>query len=292
MSEHSAISWTHHTRNFWSGCTKVSPACAHCYAETMAKRNSKTFGQWGRGAPRSWHGDQACEDLIRWNRKARESGQETRVFLNSMSDWLDDEVPMEWFEKMIHAIYLTPHLTYLLLTKRPYNFFKRMKNLHTEIFWRSPMDPMEHHQRLLDFIDGWINHGKPPANVWIGVTAEDRNQFARRIGYLRKIPARIRFLSCEPLLEDLGQIGEWDEPQDGGRYHIEGIHWIICGGESGAHHRPFDPDWARSLRDQCRSAGIAFHMKQMSGLRPSSMPPIPEDLKIREFPTVAGASGS
>lgn len=157
--------------------------------------------------------------------------------------------------ELFSLIEATPNLDWQLLTKRPENVM-RMVPAH----WREAF----------------------PDNVWMGTTVEDRAR-KDRIAHLKKIPAKVLFLSVEPQLEDLGEIGEWAEPQDGGYYYIDGIHWVICGGESGPGCRPFDPDWARSLRDQCRAAGVPFFMKQMGGTR-KPFPEIPADLMIREFP--------
>jgi protein gp37 len=138
-------------------------------------------------------------------------------------------------------------------------------------------------------------------NYWIGTTVEDQARADERIPHLLDIPASTRFLSCEPLLGPLNIRQSWD--QDGnsydaltgdigvdGRGHTgprnERVHWVIVGGESGSGHRHFDPAWARSIRDQCATTGTPFHMKQMGGLRPSTMPPIPEDLLIRQWPAL------
>ena len=295
MSESTNISWTHHTRNFWTGCTKVSPACAHCYAETMAKRNSTTFGQWGRGAPRKWHGETARADLIRWNRKAVAAGERRLVFLNSMSDWLDDEVPIEWLMKLLDAIRITPHLTHLLLTKRPENFRPRLE----AILAAMPRNGITLQQsafigRIEVMLRGWntytyISPELGRENYWIGTTVEDQARADERIPHLLDIPATTRFLSCEPLLEALefsNVTHRKDSASIMGKPALHGIHWVIVGGESGAGHRHFDHAWARSIRDQCTAAGIPFHMKQMGGFRPSSMTPIPEDLLIRQWPAL------
>lgn len=110
----------------------------------------------------------------------------------------------------------------------------------------------------VNFAMGWKHESETPPNIWIGTSVEDQ----KRIPALLRIPAKVRFLSCEPLLGPLGEIGEWEEPDQGGRYYIDGIHWVICGGESGPNARPMHPDWARSLRDQCKAADVPFFFKQ------------------------------
>jgi protein gp37 len=263
MAENSHIQWCDHTRNFWSGCTKVSPACKFCYAEKMAKIN-RIYGRWGPGAPRSWHGDGAAKEIAKWNetagnvaalceRRADEMPHRPRVFLNSMSDWLDDEVPVEWLASLLDSIRRAPNLDFLLLTKRPENFAARVEAAGCSVENTNP--------DLWAWIGDWFLLRKPRANVWIGATVEDKSSKCR-IDHLRRIPALVRFLSCEPLLEDLGEIGEWAEPHDGGAYYIDGIHWIIAGGESGKHARPSHPDWFHSLRDQSAAAGVPFFFKQ------------------------------
>ena len=302
--KHSNIEWTDHTRNFWTGCTKVSPACANCYAEAQAKRNTKTFGKWGKGAPRAWHGENARKDLVKWDSEARSEGIRRKVFANSMSDWLDDEVPIGWLVFMLDTIRITPHLDYLLLSKRPDNFFTR----HQEALMQCAADQ----PHLANWLAAWwcpsgCEEGqphKPPHNVWIGTTVEDQKRAKERIPILLDIPARIRFLSCEPLLEPLSLEAMSLDPHNElfrywpmtGAHVAEGynvpriydgaqrIHWVIVGGESGPGFRPFNPDWARSLVGQCARGDTPFFMKQMGGLR-KPFEPIPADLNIREFPS-------
>jgi protein gp37 len=266
MAETTEISWCDATINLWWGCSKVSPGCANCYADSFSKRWGKDI--WGKGKPREDHRAGAIKTAMKLNRQAEKEAKRLRVFSASMSDWLDDEVPKEWQNDLLRLIEATPHLDWLLLTKRPENWEGVMTNA------------------LLDGVDmvhEWVN-GRPPANVWIGTTVEDQARADERIPLLLDIPAMVRFLSCEPLLEAVDVACHF-------RCHFTangrwpGLNWIICGGESGPGFRPFNPDWARSLRDQCKAAGVAFHMKQMGGMRPNTMPPIPDDLMIREYPT-------
>lgn len=295
MAELTKISWTDHTFNPWTGCTKVSPGCANCYAEGWAKRSG--IVQWGKGKSRRRTSASNWNMPIKWNREAGENIEDAlhdfgadqyvapprpRVFCASLADWLDDEVPIEWLVDLLELIHATPHLDWLLLTKRPENWYDRII--------RAMIDSRM--AKLIEF-PIWLyewKSGTPPANVWIGTTVEDQKRADDRIPELLSIPARVRFLSCEPLLEPVhfsnsfGKLSSREIP-DGPNRGWLGLHWVIVGGESGPGFRQFNPDWARSLRDQCRAAGVAFHMKQMGGLRPSSMPAIPADLQIQDFPS-------
>lgn len=220
MGADSKIEWTHHTFNPWWGCTRVSPGCEHCYAETFAKRVGV---KWGVQADRRFFGEKHWREPLKWNKSAGERGVRERVFCASMADVFEDRPELDEERLRLWClIEATPHLDWLLLTKRPEN----MERLEPES-WNK----------------GW------PANAWAGCTVEDRKR-KERIDHLRKVPAGVRFLSVEPQLEDLGTVD------------LTGIHWVICGGESGHGARPMHPDWARSLRDQCLAAGVAFHFKQ------------------------------
>lgn len=196
-----------------------------------------------------------------------------RVFCASLADWLDDEVPVEWLADLLALIHRTPNLDWLLLTKRPQN-------------WRTRMDEVVR----IEIPDGaaavprctaaalaaaWLK-GVAAANIWLGTTVEDQTLAEERIPVLLDIPAMVRFLSCEPLLGPVdlttvrwnrgdGYFGDCLSPHHIPHGRIEDaplIHWVICGGESGPNARPMHPDWARSLRDQCRAAGVPFFFKQ------------------------------
>ena len=224
MAENSAIEWTHHTMNFWVGCTALSPACDHCYAESWAKRtgHSKLWsGERRRTSATLW------QQPTKWDRRCATAGIRERVFTNSLADFLDNQVPSRWRDDAWHRIDQTPHLDWMILSKRPEN---ALKMLPTEAIGAPAWD------------GGW-------PNVWIGATVEDRAR-KRRIDVLREIPARVRFLSIEPLLEDLGAID------------LSGISLVIVGGESGPGARPMHPAWVRSIRDQCAADGVAFFFKQ------------------------------
>lgn len=238
MGEVTGISWCHHTLNRWIGCTKVSPACENCYAEGESKRRG--WAKWGAGQPRHNISDATWFQYRKWDRKAGEAGETRRVFLGSLMDVFDPEVPPEWREDIWEAIRETDYLTWLLLTKRPEN--------------AKDMLPK-------DWAD--ICH-----KVGFGVTAENQKYADLRIPIALQIQAGFHFVSCEPMLG----------PVDFGRWITRGhampdyaplrptsdalLGQIICGGESGPKARPMHPDWARKVRDDCEGAGVAFFFKQ------------------------------
>jgi protein gp37 len=271
----SLIAWTHYTVNFWWGCTEVSPACANCYARTMAKMFSKShFGflvKWGKGEQRGERLDKATAECQALNAHARENGTRWRIFINSMSDWLDEEAPTAWLYRLLRVIWQCPHLNFQLLTKRPENFLELLTRVLR----------FAHAGKELEFaqwIESWLD-GKAPANVWIGTTVENQHYADQRIPHLLKIPATVRFLSCEPLLgpvnifHDGGTIDRLDAegvlddiPFD--RSNPFRLHQIITGGEQGGKSRPMHLQWVRSLRDQCQYAGVPFFFKQWGDYLP------------------------
>jgi len=244
MAENSGIEWTHHTFNPWIGCTKISEACDHCYAAEWDKRY-EGGKHWGPTAPRRRTSDSNWRTPLKWNRIAGEKGIRLRVFCASLADVFDNKVDPSWRVDLFRLISETPHLDWLLLTKRPQNIHKML-----------PPD--------------W-GYGYP--NVWLGTTVEHQKAADKNILPLLNVPARIRFLSCEPLLgpislshihADLRHIGGPDY-FDALRWSGSKIDWVITGGESGSHFRPADADWFRALRDQCAAAGTAFLFKQWEG---------------------------
>jgi len=196
------------------------------------------------------------------------AGRRPRVFCASLADWLDPEVPIEWLADLLDLIRCTPNLDWLLLTKRPENFAE----LVYEAADRST------NEELFTWGTDWVRGGAPE-NVWIGTSIENQKYADIRIPALLKIPAGVRFLSCEPLLGPLDLAYTCFNGADSFG-QMPGISWCIVGGESGPNKRPINCDWARSIRDQCRVAGVPFFMKQVDKIRA-----IPEDLMIREFPT-------
>lgn len=218
MGENSKIEWTDHTFNPWIGCTKVSPACDHCYAERVGFRLKV---EWGGERRRTSESNWWLP--FKWNAKAERDGIRRRVFCASLADVFDNQVPDEWRADLWRLIGDTPHLDWLLLTKRPQNFTRFLP-------------------------DEWLRNPRP--NVW-GMTTVERPDYIWRVKALKDAPFVVRGLSMEPLLALF-------DPFD-----TTGIHWIIGGGESGGESRPTHPDWALRLKKIATlNAGVAFHWKQ------------------------------
>jgi protein gp37 len=266
MGESTNIEWTDHTFNAFWGCTKVSPGCDNCYAETFDKRVGGKH--WGKGAPRRVFGERHWREPMRWNAAAEKGGQRRRVFCSSMADVFDAEAPVGELKRLWALIRETPHLDWQLLTKR-----------HGRIARSLPPD--------------W-GDGYP--NVWLGVTVEDQARLDERLPALLSVPARMHFLSCEPLL---GRINPYF-------FEMAAVGWIIVGGESGHRARPFDLNWARILIHYGREIRTPIFVKQLGSLPISDVTdeegarwqlPLadrkggdprewPVDLRVREFPEV------
>lgn len=246
MAENSKIEWTDHTFNPWLGCTKVSPACDRCYAESWAKR---------AGYPELWQGERRRTRAENWRKPIHwhasiPDGERQRVFCASLADVFDNAVPDEWRFDLFELIRKTPRLDWLLLTKRIGNA-KGMLQRYA--------------------MDGAYN-------VWIGATVVTREEFDRDVDKLRRTPARVRFLSMEPLLEPMGDID------------LTGIDWVIVGGESGGKARPMESAWAEHIRYRCECYGTSFFMKQGSQAnwpRFKDFDSFPPYLQLREWPTVS-----
>ena len=210
----SKIEWTGDTWNPVIGCTKVSAGCKYCYAETMAKRlqamGNKDYVDGFRTVRMLEH---KLEIPLRKKKP-------TTYFVNSMSDLFHEKVDVDFIQKVFSIIEQTPRHQYQILTKRP----QRMANILEDIVI--------------------------PDNAWLGTTVEDKLHGVPRISELIKVKSSIRFLSIEPLLEDLGEL------------NLEGIDWVIVGGESGPYARPMDKKWALSIKKQCRTQGVKFFFKQ------------------------------
>ena len=304
MSENSKIEWCDHTFNPWEGCTKVSPGCAHCYAESRNHR----FGMdnWGKDKPRRRTSASNWKKPLQWNENARyvkDSAWRPRVFCASLADWLDDEVPIDWFADLMHLIRLTPNVDWLLLTKRPQNFLSRVLWANGHLAIKGDIENPKTDPFLLTayMLADWHN-GKPPNNVWIGTSIEDQQRADERIPELLKIPAKVRFLSVEPMLEMIDFTSHFLRSRGG-------LQWVIFGGESGVGARPCNVGWIRAAGTQCRLYHIAPFVKQVGsnpwlpprelevrrslpGYKPLTHPKggdpseWPEDLRVREFPKV------
>ncbi len=260
MSDNSKIEWTEATWNPVTGCTKVSPGCDHCYAETFAERWRGIPGHYfEQGFDVTLRPDK-LEQPLRWKRQRR-------IFVNSMSDLFHDDVPEEYIARVFAVMAATPRHTYQVLTKR----HARMRSLLNRYGWWTSV--VAH---AMDYEEAPGGERRGPVqtqpdgcallNVWLGVSVEDQKWADIRIPALLETPAVVRFLSCEPLLGPLDiERFLWDGDRDA----PGGLHWIIAGGESGPGARPMQPSWPRSLRDQCVDAGVPFFFKQWGALAPT-----------------------
>lgn len=314
MAENSKISWTDHTFNPWIGFTKVSPGCAHCYADQQDKLRKWTAEGWGKGKPRKRTSADNWKGPIKWNKERSESVDDAlhvfgedkyiaphrpRVFCASLADWLDDEVPIEWLADLLNLIHDTPNLDWLLLTKRPQNWLPRLITLC------DMMDMDRYSRNVIQWVVDWRD-GIAPHNVWLGTSVENQQCADERIPVLLSIPARVRFLSCEPLLfpVDLrltpgpgrSEADAWHGSalfigDIGGHEYAwsprQMIQWVICGGESGPGHSDMNIEWAGALAEQCSAGRVAFFMKQDSGSKPGQQGRLSDALFNRkEFPNL------
>jgi len=222
LSDRSTIEWTDATWNPVRGCTKISPGCKHCYAETFAERFRGVPGHaYEQGFDLRLVPEKLYEPLV-WKASRM-------VFVNSMSDLFHEDVPGEYVVAVARVMEMAEWHTFQVLTKRS--------------------------SRLREMLSGELRFASDLPNVWWGVSVEDRAYGLPRVADLQTAPARTRFLSVEPLLEDVGELD------------LDGIHWVIVGGESGAGARPLDARWVRSVRDQCVAAKVPFFFKQWGGVR-------------------------
>ncbi len=245
MGDKTTISWCDFTFNPWWGCVRVSEACRNCYAESTDARNMLREGShWGVKAPRRFFGDTHWNEPVKWNRKALEAGVRRRVFCASMGDVFEDRVDLAPHRvRLWELIRATPALDWLLLTKRPENFDVMLP-------WGMRLP----------------SHQAPWSNVWLGVTAEDSEHVIDRIAILRRQPAAVRFVSCEPILELIGS-EVWDEALQLGN-GLGAVHWLIVGDESTSGQkgaRPADPAWVRVALEAAQRHHVAFHFKQWAG---------------------------
>lgn len=214
MATNSKIEWTEQTWNPVTGCTKISPGCKYCYAEVMAKRLQ------AMGAAGYENGFRQISLMHERLAQPIARKKPTIYFVNSMSDLFHEDVPFDFIDKVFGTIQLTPQHAYQILTKRA--------------------------ERMNEYFQTRV----VPDNAWLGVSVEDKAYGLARIPYLQAIQAKTRFLSIEPLLEDLG------------RFSLRGIHWVIVGGESGTKARPMEESWVLKIRDRCERSDIDFFFKQ------------------------------
>ena len=254
MSEQTIIAWTDHTFNAWMGCTKVSAGCANCYAETLT-RDRMGLTLWGPDSARQVT-KSPWQNVRSWNAAAGRGvpgnlgpGKPHLVFLGSLMDWAEDRDDL------------------LEVRARMWQLIRECPHLWFQMLTKRP-------QNIAGFLpDDW---GLGYPNVWIGTTIED-NRVADRANYLRDIPAVVRFVSYEPAIGPLDQL------------NLDGIDWVIYGGESGAKRRPEDKQWARDMRDRCHERDIAFFHKQSAGYR-TEMGIELDGKIIREYPTPRGVA--
>ncbi|MBP2232544.1 protein gp37 [Azospirillum agricola] len=254
MAENSAIEWTHATFNPWLGCTKLSAACDNCYAEPLVV--CRLGGAWGSGAPRRRTAASTWKAPLSWDRKAAKEGRRMRVFCASLADVFDAEVPDAWRDDLFGLICSTPHLDWLLLTKRPAVARKYLGDQD-----RIGAAWCDATHKVLGGADPGPAPQWPLPNVWLGTTVEDQKMADLRIPLLLETPAAVRFLSMEPLLGPVSIPGLYPVGEDG-IVTTPALDWVIAGGESGPGARPTHPDWFRSVRDQCAEAGVPFLFKQ------------------------------
>jgi protein gp37 len=253
MASHSGINWTDSSFAPWRGCSNVSPACERCYAQAIDKR-AGLAAAWGPSGTRQRTSADYWLQPLRWQQQAARTGVRRRVFASHLSDIFDNKAPYQWLAEFWQLVRETPDLIWMILTKRT--------------------------SRITRSLPMWWGDG--PENVWLGCTVENMEEARRRIPMLLSVPAKLYWLSCEPVLEQLDL-----------REFLPRLHLCVVGGESGAGARPFMPEWARGLRDQCRDAGAALWMKQTGSCRVTwpyvrghgdQLSDLPCDLQIRELP--------
>lgn len=265
MAENSKIEWTHHTANLWWGCTKVHAGCDNCYALALAKRYGKDV--WGNDKPKRLI-QNVWKEIEKYQKQAEDVGEIHRVFVGSMMDIFEKPMPLvdhkgipysetesefwntgqlrdKFFNEVVPN---SPNLMFLLLSKRPSNINKYIP-------------------------ESWKKN--PPKNVMFGTSPVNQETADKLIVQLSKVNG-LRFLSVEPQLDKIDMMAKVEGTE---RVLLDLVDWVISGGESGHGKRPFDCDWARLIRDDCKTKGVPFFFKQIDKIKV-----IPDDLMIREFP--------
>jgi protein gp37 len=253
MGQRSSIEWTDSTWNPVTGCTQVSSGCDHCYAKALAHRRLREF--YLRQAPvRPSHAEVTDPFAVRlWPNRVEEPlhwKTSRMVFVNSMSDLFHVDVPEEYVRLLFEIMLRADRHIYQILTKRPARAARFVRR-NADLFPR----------------------GILPEHIWMGASVEDQ-PVAYRVAQLVTVPARLRFLSCEPLLGPL-------------RLSLRGIHWVIAGGESGRGYRRLNPAWARAIRDQCRTAAVPFFFKQVGGYTPKAGGRLLDGVEWNQLPALA-----
>jgi protein gp37 len=260
MGDETKISWCDHTFNIFWGCSKVSPGCNSCYAESFDHRLGGKH--WGPTAPRRFFGDAYWRKPVAWNAAAQKAGVRSSVFCSSMADWAEIHEVLEVRERQDEArdrlwrlISATPWLEWLMLTKRPENFSGLLPWARGRRHWAPSNVGCGHCCGVEDGHEPGCPTREPYPNVTLMVTGENTEQLLRRSAILRSMPAVRRAISAEPLLEHI-PASAWDEA-------LPGIDRLIVGDESGHGRRLAQLDWVRTARDAAERHGVAFHLKQL-----------------------------
>lgn len=330
MSEHTNISWTDCTWNPWRGCTKVSPGCKNCYASDLVNRFGGDFSKRVRAkdatfnAPLKWnrepivcdlcgvaqrgavHMDEGCFNHAcpsHDHHPSKSTYHLRRVFFGSLMDFLDPEVPVEWLADALDIVRRCPDLVFQMVTKRPELFTERLIAAENTAASRPAHGPGEDDaDDLCQWIFDWWNEDNVPPNVWIITSVEDQARADERIPHLIRIPAAVRGLSVEPLLEHVelfyevcsgcGKRGCNSCPCGtttvGPDHNGAKIDWVIVGGESGPHRRDCGVDAIVDVAEQCQSAGVPVFVKQDCALHPGKQGRIPDEIwNLKQFPSDA-----
>ena len=243
MGSKTSIEWTDATWNPVTGCTAFSDGCLHCYAEREAKRlQAMGNRRYANGFNLTLH-DDLIDQPFKW-------GKPRRVFVCSMADLFHKDVPTEFIQRVFDTMEKNPRHTFQVLTKRAH----RLRLLAPRLPW--------------------------PSNIWAGVSVEN-DDMTFRVEHLDRVPAKVRFLSCEPLLGPLTSLTDFRHPY--GRL-IEQMQWVIVGGESGAGYRAMQTEWVRAIRDKCVRCSIPFFFKQWNGLRPKTLGRVLDGQEWNQFP--------
>jgi protein gp37 len=251
MVQRTGIEWTDSTWNPVTGCTQVSAGCDNCYALTLAHRLLSDHYR-ARLPEKNTASNRADPFAVRlWSERLEEPlswRKPRRVFVNSMGDLFHSEVPEEYVREVFAVMLEADRHVYQILTKRPARMHRFVR-------------------RNADLFGG----GEVPSHIWLGTSIESQ-EVAFRAGHLRQVRAQVRFLSCEPLLGPVN-------------LDLDGIAWVIVGGESGIVHRPLQLDWARGIRDDCEREGVAFFFKQVGGRTPKAGGRILDGRTWSDYPT-------
>ena len=330
MADQTKIEWTNATWNPITGCSVVSAGCTNCYAMRLAgtclrhhpSRKDLTIL---RGGNHVWNGEVRFNEY--WLDQPLKWSDPRMIFVCAHGDLFHEAVPFEWIDQVFAVMALCPQHTFQVLTKRPMRVLEYFGTKETgdgttaqARVWSLLEDPGTFVDEQCALVKYWQQRSVdvatnvnqwPLPNVWIGVSIEHQQAAHDRIGPLMMIPAEKRFLSIEPLLEevdldDIRPVSEFSyqdrdpfplqgfavraaarhyaDSENADRIYMPKLDWVIVGGESGPKHRTFDPDWARLIRDQCKDHNIPFFMKQMGGRTKKECQDIPKDLMIRQFP--------